>query len=1001
MENRRPIPVKRKLMLAALAGGVGLSLAAIIVSFAVNALGSPQSTQQPTHTLPPDSAVAQQAPPLVDESAGQTHQSSLETSESPVVVQGIEPELQLVGILPVPRIVRLDNLGDSQRLAVQGYYSDGNVGELEAIDGMSVTYVSSNPSVAEVNPGGIITATRRGGVDIEVGYGDFTAQVPVFVWGTARVVPTFDSASLHQVADDGTALLVNRIILELKNGYGFEDAERLADTIGAEVIFEYRTFAGYLLESDSQTFQELVAALQILRRDGRVSEAYPDLVVPSSQRYSNPRIETLLLDRLFSEAYINAGMAHAWAIMNKMVDLEPVKIAVIDTGFLLPPVDPANPILDMTINHEFDFDRIWFESREDGVVAGGNIHGNSVASVIMAKNNLRPSSEQPESFSGVVSSVEGLEYVVGFYLVGEATGAESPGGQRIVENKTINNEEVTYALADIASTMNALEEISHFHGQFDVVNMSFGGKCYLGCSQGIYQRWRKLIESMPEITFVIAAGNDSVDANDAVPARFSLDLPNVITVGSVGPNGTLSEFSNYGDALTLAAPGEAVLVVGEYGYSNLKGTSFAAPLVTGTVGLMKALSPDYAPDRIKDVLIRTSNSIEGLCKNPTEGVKQCDPLPILDAGQTVRSLVLPRAEIRRVTPTRVELTRIPHETAWDDDNHEVANRFYLTVEIENTGLRTLGHEVEFTVTSPLGGTEAPTSKRININSGAVGTANLVLYGNIKKTGEWIVNKGQWKVAIKVRPSHELTQVLSERTITVDVVEGSQPTPIPTSTPIPPPTQVPVFKVEIDPSAAQFRRFGSDRVFEIPVKNIGSHRGKFKIKGKARSERSGNEFNVQYGPLVIDPGETRNLWPAMPRYELGVWILDIGVYSEFDPTTPLDSESITISVEQPPPPPTRVTPTPSPVPEPTPATQVEPPLLGDKEQLLTEFYNCMQRNLAFKTFIGGLTVLGDIGNPPPGSVLDDWDQFIVYYSNLFRKDPAAEEAIREFLPVFCP
>ena len=76
-------------------------------------------------------------------------------------------------------------------------------------------------------------------------------------------------------------------------------------------------------------------------------------------------------------------------------------------------------------------------------------------------------------------------------------------------------------------------------------------------------------------------------------------------------------------------------------------------------------------------------------------------------------------------------------------------------------------------------------------------------------------------------------------------------------------------------------------------------------------------------------------------------------------------------------------------------------MNQQRKLLADFYNCTQRNLAFKTFIGGLTVLGDIGSPPPGSVLDDWDQFVKYYSDLFRRDPAAEDAIKEFLPVFCP
>ena len=89
MENRKPIPLKRKLILGALAGGVGLSLAAIIVSFAVNALTSPQSTQYPaTPELARDVESTRPIVPSPDDPTRETYQSSVETLESPLVVEG-------------------------------------------------------------------------------------------------------------------------------------------------------------------------------------------------------------------------------------------------------------------------------------------------------------------------------------------------------------------------------------------------------------------------------------------------------------------------------------------------------------------------------------------------------------------------------------------------------------------------------------------------------------------------------------------------------------------------------------------------------------------------------------------------------------------------------------------------------------------------------------------------------------------------------------------------
>ena len=68
--------------------------------------------------------------------------------------------------------------------------------------------------------------------------------------------------------------------------------------------------------------------------------------------------------------------------------------------------------------------------------------------------------------------------------------------------------------------------------------------------------------------------------------------------------------------------------------------------------------------------------------------------------------------------------------------------------------------------------------------------------------------------------------------------------------------------------------------------------------------------------------------------------------------------------------------------------------------MTDFYNCVQESLAFKLTVGTLTALGDLANPPPGAVLDDWNLFLPYYLTLFRADPEAELVIEGMIPLFC-
>lgn len=103
--------------------------------------------------------------------------------------------------------------------------------------------------------------------------------------------------------------------------------------------------------------------------------------------------------------------------------------------------------------------------------------------------------------------------------------------------------------------------------------------------------------------FVHAAGNDGVVQTDDIEWDKDIDAE-LIIVGSVGPNGNISSFSNRpGTACFtddkgkkcdfnlmdrfIVAPGEWILVTdGEGGVTRVSGTSFAAPLVTGAIALL-------------------------------------------------------------------------------------------------------------------------------------------------------------------------------------------------------------------------------------------------------------------------------------------------------------------------------------------------------------------------------------------------------------------------------
>jgi serine protease len=114
-------------------------------------------------------------------------------------------------------------------------------------------------------------------------------------------------------------------------------------------------------------------------------------------------------------------------------------------------------------------------------------------------------------------------------------------------------------------------------------------------------------------TFVIAAGNDSINVSNASPANCN----NVIAVASTTSTGARSSFSNYGALIDIAAPGSTIYSTLNTGttspvaetYANYSGTSMATPHVAGVVALMQAYATTpKTPAQIEALLKSTARA---------------------------------------------------------------------------------------------------------------------------------------------------------------------------------------------------------------------------------------------------------------------------------------------------------------------------------------------------------------------------------------------------------
>lgn len=164
----------------------------------------------------------------------------------------------------------------------------------------------------------------------------------------------------------------------------------------------------------------------------------------------------------------------------------------------------------------------------------------------------------------------------------------------------------------------------------DIINASWSGMVK---SEKEAKQLKEAIMESGKL-FITSAGNygESNDSEVAYPAHFD-DLDNVVVVASVKEDGTLSEFSDYGQSVHVAADGENIYSTfagSKYGYSS--GTSMSTAIVTGMTSLVYGAKHSVYPKAVKQLLLQSCNPIvekeDG--KNIAAG--------IIDAEQVVENI---------------------------------------------------------------------------------------------------------------------------------------------------------------------------------------------------------------------------------------------------------------------------------------------------------------------------------------------------------------------------
>ncbi len=130
------------------------------------------------------------------------------------------------------------------------------------------------------------------------------------------------------------------------------------------------------------------------------------------------------------------------------------------------------------------------------------------------------------------------------------------------------------------------------------VNMSLGGGQYTSdCNSDYPNQYLNAVTNLVNnrIAVIASSGNDGFTDAIGSPACIS----NIIAVGSVNDNDTVSGFSNAADIMDLFAPGSGVYApVPDSGHGSKSGTSMSAPMVAGAWALFRQAYPNATVDQL-------------------------------------------------------------------------------------------------------------------------------------------------------------------------------------------------------------------------------------------------------------------------------------------------------------------------------------------------------------------------------------------------------------------
>lgn len=417
------------------------------------------------------------------------------------------------------------------------------------------------------------------------------------------------------------------MVLTVHGGILLESAREMANSVNAELI-TLPVQDTYLLRlrgtsgiSEAELKQKTLEAVERLRADKKVLYLRPN--------YLFQRHDTIPNDPRYGEQWAlpMINMPKAWDVEKGKAH---VKVAFIDDNFDVDHVDLQGRF-DLNLARDFRTNPPGNNPRPQ---PGARFsHGTGTASCVVANTN---------NGIGIAAPCwEGVQVV--------PLAASDGGG---------------FAFSTLVSAATYVRDNA---AEIDVLNMSLGGYFNDPQFEQVLQECRNA-----GVVIVASSGNDSIDTTrlPSYPAGY----PFVIAVSALGPNRTLSSYSNYGK-IELTAPGgdivsqlnQGVLVTSPgNSYEFTQGTSFSGPYVAAACALL--LSAGVRQQDVQSTLQQTADPLGTRPPTPEYGwglinifgaLRNAGVFVLIDSpgqGETFQThRVRIKAEIVRANPNTIQV----------------------------------------------------------------------------------------------------------------------------------------------------------------------------------------------------------------------------------------------------------------------------------------------------------------------------------------------------------